>query len=233
VVGAACVAGCEGIDDSGINGNQAPGCNDFLYFDYALESATWDATTSTLETVGIFAPSEDASACSSLPMAEVVHRTVLPPTRLISAVNRVTPISREEYQARFDQLIAITGFADYPIVVPGLGEFQTQIWGMSVCHSKSVEPFRLYPRHDLAPDGVNLGLGGCDLTTCGDGICDDDEDVASCPGDCGCWNGIRESGEACDSADLGEETCESQGFQSGTLACNPATCTLSTFSCEQ
>lgn len=34
-----------------------------------------------------------------------------------------------------------------------------------------------------------------------------------------CGNGIRESGEACDGAQLGTATCQTQGFDAGTLAC--------------
>jgi hypothetical protein len=34
-----------------------------------------------------------------------------------------------------------------------------------------------------------------------------------------CGNGVRETGEACDGADLGSFTCESIGYQSGTLSC--------------
>ncbi|HEX9942187.1 MAG TPA: DNRLRE domain-containing protein [Thermoanaerobaculia bacterium] len=45
-----------------------------------------------------------------------------------------------------------------------------------------------------------------------------------------CGNGVKESGEACDGADLGGQTCQSQGFSSGTLACN-ANCTFNTSGC--
>lgn len=44
--------------------------------------------------------------------------------------------------------------------------------------------------------------------------------AGNCPG---CDNGVIEPGEACDGDDLGGETCQSQGFTQGTLACN-ATC---------
>ncbi len=37
-----------------------------------------------------------------------------------------------------------------------------------------------------------------------------------------CGNGLRETGEACDGADLGGFTCETIGYQSGTLACQPS-----------
>lgn len=45
-------------------------------------------------------------------------------------------------------------------------------------------------------------------------------------GDCltMCGNGIREGSEVCDGPDLGGETCQSLGFESGSLSCN-STCT--------
>lgn len=45
-----------------------------------------------------------------------------------------------------------------------------------------------------------------------------------------CGNGIKESGESCDGSDLGGQTCQSQGFGGGTLACT-ASCTLDTSGC--
>ncbi len=58
---------------------------------------------------------------------------------------------------------------------------------------------------------------------CGDGICNGDETVSSCFDDCRpppeCGDGFTEGDEVCDGADLGVETCTSQGFISGALAC--------------
>jgi serine protease AprX len=45
-----------------------------------------------------------------------------------------------------------------------------------------------------------------------------------------CGNGIKEGSEACDGADLGGQTCQSQGFSGGTLSCTAA-CTLNTTGC--
>jgi len=36
-----------------------------------------------------------------------------------------------------------------------------------------------------------------------------------------CGNGVREGAEVCDGTDLGGETCVSQGYEQGTLACGP------------
>lgn len=45
-----------------------------------------------------------------------------------------------------------------------------------------------------------------------------------------CGNNVKESGEACDGNDLGGQTCQSQGFGGGTLACN-GDCSLNTSGC--
>lgn len=45
-----------------------------------------------------------------------------------------------------------------------------------------------------------------------------------------CGNGTRDGSEECDLSDLGGATCVSQGFGSGTLACN-GNCTFNTSAC--
>jgi len=45
-----------------------------------------------------------------------------------------------------------------------------------------------------------------------------------------CGNGVKESGEACDGADLGGQTCTGLGFGGGTLSC-AANCTYDTSAC--
>ncbi len=50
------------------------------------------------------------------------------------------------------------------------------------------------------------------------------------PGTARCGNGLRETGEACDGADLAGFDCTSVGFSSGTLACT-AGCRLDTSQC--
>ena len=45
-----------------------------------------------------------------------------------------------------------------------------------------------------------------------------------------CGNGVREGGEQCDGADLGGQTCQSQGFSGGTLSCT-GSCTFNTSAC--
>lgn len=45
-----------------------------------------------------------------------------------------------------------------------------------------------------------------------------------------CGDGVRNGGESCDGADLGGQTCATQGFTGGSLSCS-ATCTFSTAGC--
>lgn len=47
-----------------------------------------------------------------------------------------------------------------------------------------------------------------------------------------CGNGVRDVGEHCDGADLGGETCVSQGYSGGALSCRPD-CTFDTSQCIQ
>lgn len=46
-----------------------------------------------------------------------------------------------------------------------------------------------------------------------------------------CGNGVLEAGEVCDGADLGGETCVSQGFSGGTLTCNNTCSAFVTTAC--
>ncbi len=46
-----------------------------------------------------------------------------------------------------------------------------------------------------------------------------------------CGNGVIEAGEVCDGTDLGGQTCVSQGFSGGTLACNASCSAFDTSAC--
>ncbi len=46
-----------------------------------------------------------------------------------------------------------------------------------------------------------------------------------------CGNGVKEAGETCDGEDLGGQTCITQGFDGGTLACNSDCQSFSTTNC--
>ncbi|MGD2116382.1 MAG: hypothetical protein PVG07_15110, partial [Acidobacteriota bacterium] len=68
-----------------------------------------------------------------------------------------------------------------------------------------------FPSFSTESQRENLGFAVVDFE-CGGG------------GEPVCGNGVIEAGEVCDGANLGGETCQSQGFTGGTLACN-ASCT--------
>jgi hypothetical protein len=55
---------------------------------------------------------------------------------------------------------------------------------------------------------------------------------ATCTGCPVCGNGIKETGENCDGADLGGQTCVTQGFGSGTLRCKTDCSGLDTSRCS-
>jgi hypothetical protein len=73
-----------------------------------------------------------------------------------------------------------------------------------------------------APSGGNYSGGtlACTPTTC-------TLDESGCTA---CGNGIVDMGETCDGAQLGGQTCVSQGFDAGNLACS-ATCQYNTGAC--
>ncbi len=82
---------------------------------------------------------------------------------------------------------------------------------------------------------ASTGSPQCILSTCGNNVCDAGEDAINCPQDCQqpqqvCGNNLKEGTEECDGTDLFGETCQSQGFTSGTLSCT-GSCTLDTSGC--
>ena len=94
------------------------------------------------------------------------------------------------------------------------------------------------PGEDCDPPSVGACDSDCrrDISKCGDGVCENPETHDNCPEDCdvnqtGCGNNIREMGEDCDGSDLHDETCETQGFGVGTLACDEH-CKFDTTLCE-
>jgi hypothetical protein len=85
-------------------------------------------------------------------------------------------------------------------------------------------------------EGGIAGLGACESTTCGDELCEGDEDSETCCSDCGCdgddsciddecigddcGNGVIDSEEDCDGTEFGGESCTSLGYDSGSLSCD-------------
>ncbi len=117
----------------------------------------------------------------------------------------------------------------------------------------------LPPRSITTFTTVDMGTFNPPAQRCGDGACNGTEDAVSCPADCvtgipttnrapnkptlvycpgglcggnstQCGNGTVESGEQCDGSSLGGQTCQTQGFQSGTLTC-ASNCAFNTSQC--
>jgi hypothetical protein len=90
-----------------------------------------------------------------------------------------------------------------------------------------------YTRGTLSCNSVcQFNTSAC--TRCGNGTCESGEDYNNCPADCPapsvCGNGVINTGESCDGANLNSQTCVSQGFAGGTLACNTS-CAFNTAGC--
>ncbi len=95
--------------------------------------------------------------------------------------------------------------------------------GTPVCGNNTTETGETCDGTDLAgqsctTQGFTGGTLACNSTCSG-------FDTSGCTtgGGAVCGNGVLETGEVCDGADLGGQTCQSQGFAGGTLSCN-ATC---------
>jgi hypothetical protein len=81
---------------------------------------------------------------------------------------------------------------------------------------------------------------GADVVDCGTvSGCTQVTSRTTCPGGCSgghcagskCGNGTKDPGEQCDGTALGGATCQSQGFDHGSLSCAPGACTLDTSAC--
>jgi hypothetical protein len=96
------------------------------------------------------------------------------------------------------------GGVEFLAAVTSFGDFNCEIDGIST----RVDTFEAFIE------------GFCGAPNCGQGanVCNND--------------GVADSGEACDGADLGGQTCLSIGFDGGTLACN-ASCGFDKSGCEK
>lgn len=76
-------------------------------------------------------------------------------------------------------------------------------------------------------DSLGLGTGAlsCDPTSCL-------FDSRACQQGPSCGNGVAETGEQCDGRDLANQSCESLGFDGGSLSCNVQSCRFDRSRCE-
>jgi sulfatase modifying factor 1 len=74
-----------------------------------------------------------------------------------------------------------------------------------------------------------------DCGFCGDDVCTGWENATTCPADCApvCGDGDLEGNEECEAGVPLADTCESLGFNGGTLTCNASTCTYDTSDCSE
>ncbi len=75
--------------------------------------------------------------------------------------------------------------------------------------------------------GFDEGQLACTAQTC-------QFDQAACSNNSSndCGNGVKEDGEQCDGADLGDASCIALGYGGGSLSCDPATCRLDQSGCN-
>jgi len=80
---------------------------------------------------------------------------------------------------------------------------------------------------EMPPSGARNAVVALEAAM--DGASDDDLPDLQCGSTCG--DGVKAATEQCDGADLGGASCESLGYASGTLGCDPATCGFDTSAC--
>lgn len=115
------------------------------------------------------------------------------------------------------------------------------IEGWEVCDGSNLDSTTCadLPNFDdgtLACQGDCLAFDTTACTECGDGTCEGNETETSCPADCGvvdvCGDGQITGNEVCEPTDLRGQTCVSQGFDLGTLACAGGCESFDTSGCE-
>jgi hypothetical protein len=96
------------------------------------------------------------------------------------------------------------------------------------------------PAYDTANPSVPLSCSTCTLSCtvdtvfgpfCGDHICQANETAIGCPADCGCGNGIINTGEQCDNGSNNSNTCGPPAYDTAHPNI-PLTCTTCTMSCQ-
>ena len=95
------------------------------------------------------------------------------------------------------------------------------------CSTSKLKPGNYCNGAQLITCGV---VSGCTTVT-GQTTCPGGCSNGHCAGAMTCGDGIKDQSEQCDGADLGGATCQSQGFNHGSLSCNAGACTLNTSGC--
>lgn len=84
---------------------------------------------------------------------------------------------------------------------------------------------------DVVTCSASLAATNADLGTCRTDLSATNADLAACLATPVCGNGVLETGEHCEAGTLDGQTCVTQGFAGGTLACAPG-CTFDTSGCH-
>lgn len=108
---------------------------------------------------------------------------------------------------------------------------QFDVASCALCGNGLLEPGEGCDTSDLnGATCQSLGLGdgtlACDAQSClfDTALCQMNIDV--------CGNGVTEPGEQCDGMDLASNTCETLGYDEGSLSCNAATCRFNVSQCR-
>jgi hypothetical protein len=87
----------------------------------------------------------------------------------------------------------------------------------------------------LCTGAENVTFCAPDCGFCGDDVCDWTENASTCAPDCApvCGDGEVEFPEKCEAGVPLAASCQSLGFDGGTLGCNAASCTYNTSGCTE
>lgn len=218
------LASCGGSSEDDNNsalGNNNNGNGPVGWYDYLNESATYDATTNSVEVVALYAPDEPGLDCNALPVSELRYRFVWPSHKIEGwgvhlFMFEHTSISREEYQSRRDAMNIHYALQEFEL--PPVGWLRIYhrnnaplYWGQRIQGPEGEAVA-------VSEDGSNIfaiyqDLGTCGQETCGDGLCDESETPETCTVDCGCGDGVLAAHEACDGTNLRGLTCTDFGFE--------------------
>jgi hypothetical protein len=223
--------GCssDGGDDN--DSNHGNGNGPIGSVDYLVETVTIDASSGTVEIIGLFSPDAEAEACSLLPVAEIHHRFVWPDQftkyrRL--PVFSYSQITRDEYDERGAAIPFVWerefNFAPWGKLMI-MQMYSDPIWLGSLVQKYKHVFFEITTADGTVTTAASLELGSCGEDLCGDGLCGGGETNVACPEDCGCGNGVLEPPEVCDARAFGGLTCEDFGLSGGErLSCDLDDC---------